>query len=196
MNKAALKAAQAAAHTTNGVRGNTAANIRTFNNAQIDALYLNAGSMVIWPGADATIPTGWKKCDGSVLSKTTYADLFAALGGELSPYGVQATTFNLPLMQNYATVVQTFIETIEGGERIINHLGEKGGEVSHVLTTSEMPSHSHSIATAPSDASGYVTAKASASVGGTAINTGASGLGQPHNNMSPYIAMNYIVKLD
>lgn len=198
MSKQALKTAQAAAHTTNGVRGNTAANIRTFNNQQIDALYLNAGTIVIWPGLEATIPTGWQKCDGSLLSKTTYADLFASLGGELSPYGVQATTFSLPLIDVFRTVVQANREERDG--IIYDNLGLKGGEQSHTLTVSEMPAHTHDSGIY-ANSQDYVDGSASPNnIGAIAtaspIQTITKGGGMAHNNMPPYIAMNYIIKLD
>lgn len=49
------------------------------------------GTIQIYPGS--TAPTGWMICNGSALSKTTYADLFAAIG---TTYGDGGTTFNLP----------------------------------------------------------------------------------------------------
>lgn len=45
--------------------------------------------------AGTTAPTGWLKCDGSAISRTTYADLFAAIGTKYGA-GDGSTTFNLP----------------------------------------------------------------------------------------------------
>jgi len=52
-----------------------------------------SGSMFIWP--TVTSPTGWLICNGSAISRTTYAALFAVIG---TTYGVgdSSTTFNLP----------------------------------------------------------------------------------------------------
>ncbi len=52
-----------------------------------------AGAMAMWP--TDTAPTGWLERDGSAISRTTYADLFAVIGED---YGVGdgSTTFNLP----------------------------------------------------------------------------------------------------
>lgn len=55
--------------------------------------------------------------------------------------------------------------------------------------------HSHSIATSQNDAIGYVTAKASSSTGGTAINTNSVGESGLNKNMQPYIVLVYIMKL-
>ena len=55
--------------------------------------------------------------------------------------------------------------------------------------------HSHSIATSPNDALGYVTAKASASTGGTPITTSSTGESGLNKNMQPYIVLVYIMKL-
>jgi hypothetical protein len=56
-------------------------------------------------------------------------------------------------------------------------------------------SHSHQIGTSPNDALGYVTAKTSASLGGTPINTATVGESGAGKNMQPYIVQIYIMKL-
>lgn len=50
---------------------------------------------MIMPFAGIEAPTGWLKCDGSEVSRTEYADLFAAIG-TLYGDGNKVTTFNLP----------------------------------------------------------------------------------------------------
>lgn len=59
----------------------------------IPAPLLPAGSVIMWSGSSA--PTGWLLCDGSNISRTTYASLFAIAG---TAYGVGdgSTTFGLP----------------------------------------------------------------------------------------------------
>lgn len=56
-----------------------------------------AGSVMIWAGT--TVPTGYLLCDGSAVSRTTYSDLFFAIG---TTYGVGdgSSTFNLPNLMN------------------------------------------------------------------------------------------------
>jgi microcystin-dependent protein len=51
------------------------------------------GAIVAW--STGTAPTGWLECDGSEVSRTTYADLFAIIG-EIYGDGDNSTTFNLP----------------------------------------------------------------------------------------------------
>lgn len=57
------------------------------------ARIVKVGSVAIWPMA--TVPTGWLEADGSAVSRTTYAELYAVYG---TAYGVGdgSTTFNLP----------------------------------------------------------------------------------------------------
>ncbi len=66
----------------------------TFPDASIQAqAYLPSGMVLYF--ANSTAPTGWLQCDGSAVSRTTYANLYAAIG---TVYGAGdgSTTFNLP----------------------------------------------------------------------------------------------------
>ena len=97
------------------------------------------GALFDWPATAA--PTGYLLCDGSAVSRTTYAALYAALGGAASPYGQgdNSTTFNLPDFRGRVAVGKntgTFAA-----------LGAKGGEETHVLLLAESPAHDHGGAT-------------------------------------------------
>jgi microcystin-dependent protein len=74
-----------------------------------------------------TIDDGWLLCDGSAVSRTTYADLFAKIGTTWGT-GDGSTTFNLPNGQG---------NTLVG-------IGASGGEQEVTLTVTELPSHAHS----------------------------------------------------
>ena len=90
-----------------------------------------------WSGA--VIPEDWMLADGSVLTHAEYPELFDALGGVDSPWGVDtiADTFTLPdLRHKFVYGAQTLAE-----------MSGVGGEASHVLTVAEMPFHSHGGAT-------------------------------------------------
>lgn len=83
-----------------------------------------------------------------------------------------------------------------GGRVIVSYggafttLNATGGSKDAVVVA-----HSHSIATSPNDSIGYVTAKASSSTDGTAINTNSVGESGLNKNMQPYIVLVYIMKL-
>ncbi|MGB0430510.1 MAG: phage tail protein [Bacteroidia bacterium] len=55
-----------------------------------------AGTVMAYAGS--TIPSGWLECNGDDISRTTYSDLFAAIGTAWG-YGDQSTTFNIPDMR-------------------------------------------------------------------------------------------------
>lgn len=95
---------------------------------------LPAGTIVQWPGAVA--PTSWLICDGSAVSRSTYASLFAAIGTQYGS-GDGSTTFNLPNLKGRVAV------GLDASQTEFNTLGEVGGAKTHTLTTSEMPSHTH-----------------------------------------------------
>lgn len=73
-------------------------------------------------------------------------------------------------------------------------VGNAGGEASHTLTINEMPAHSHSYNRAVSG-SGWGGDDGSQSTGNIVENTGVSGSGAAHNNLPPYYALAYIMKL-
>lgn len=58
---------------------------------------IQTGTVIIWPGT--TVPDGYLLCDGSAISRTTYAALFAVIGTTYGP-GDSSGTFNLPNFTN------------------------------------------------------------------------------------------------
>lgn len=89
---------------------------------------------LIYMFGGSVAPSGFLICDGSAISRSTYADLFSAIG---TTYGVGdgSTTFNLPDMSGRVPV----------GVSLDIALGDVGGEETHTLLTNELPSHSHGI---------------------------------------------------
>ena len=142
-------------------------------------------SGVIFPYGVATPPAGYLLCDGAAVSRTTYANLFAAIG---VVYGVGdgSTTFNLP---DSAGNVPVGI----GGSGVTN-LADTGGAQTHTLITDEMPVHTHNQATrAGSGSHDYITHD-SDSYYVNDLPTSSAGGGGSHNNMQPYFGVEYIIK--
>ena len=136
------------------------------------------GSIIMY-GA-ATAPTGWLLCDGSAVSRTTYADLFAIIGTTFG-VGNGSTTFNLPDLRDRFVV---------GAGTSYNN-NDTGGEATHVLTIEEMPAHSHGIYIGQGTRPGTYHSDSSYN---QQINTTSVGGGQPHNNLPPYIGLTFIIK--
>jgi microcystin-dependent protein len=84
--------------------------------------------------ARSSAPTNWLLCDGTAISRTVYALLFAAIG---TTYGVGdgSTTFNVPNLKGRAVVMR------DAAQVEFDVLGETGG--AKTMTTSAMPVHDH-----------------------------------------------------
>lgn len=88
---------------------------------------------VIWAYSGTTAPTGWVLCDGGTVSRTGVgADLFALIGTTYGP-GNNSTTFNVPNLVN---------RFIRGGTPAAT-----GGANEVALTTTQLPTHTHSSGT-------------------------------------------------
>lgn len=162
-----------------------------------------SGTVVPWGGSSA--PTGWLDCDGSAVSRSTYADLFTAIG---TTYGVGdgSSTFNIPdirgrtvcgkdNMGGTAANRLTSSATIDG-----TTLGTAGGSETHTLSTSEMPSHGHNIRGGsggiPDWFGGSGAAYGMLQTGGSQYGNYIQneGGGGAHDNVQPSIVLNYIIK--
>jgi microcystin-dependent protein len=73
----------------------TTGDLEQIAGSQVNSVYSDAPLGVIMPYGGTTVPTAWLECDGSAVSRSTYADLFAVLGTKFGP-GDGSTTFNLP----------------------------------------------------------------------------------------------------
>ena len=172
---------------------NTANTAETANRAiYADNLSVNPvppGIIMIWP-AD-TPPAGWLLCDGRAVSRTEYASLFETIGTSYG-FGNSSTTFNLPDLRGRFPLGQDDMGG-SSADRATNAqadlLNGSAGEENHTLTIAEMPAHTHS---ANFRYNGRYASTGSVMGHGGA--TGSAGGGQAHNNMPPYITLNYIIK--
>jgi len=157
---------------------------------------------VIWPYAGSAAPSGWLLADGSAVSRTTYASLFAAIS---TTYGVGdgSTTFNLPDCKGRTIAGKEAAATrltAAGGGVDGATLGAAGGGETHTLTSAQIPAHAHPINGGNSyflmrttgGSVGLTTGTGLAdTVSNTSNNTGG---GSGHPNVQPTIVLNYIVK--
>ena len=144
-------------------------------------------------------PKGWAFCNGQLLAINQNQALFSILG---TTYGGDGrTNFALPNLQGRMP--------IHVGNGIT--LGQAGGAQAVTLTTAQLPAHSHvlhatsALANSANPAGNLLAAKPR---GGrdiyappahtTALNAAAitsTGGGQPHENMQPYLTLNFVIAL-
>ncbi len=140
-------------------------------------------------------PKGWAQCNGSLLPISQNQALFAVLG---TVYGGDGrTTFGLPDFRGCIPV--------HVGSGFV--LGQKGGAPTNTLTIAQLPSHTHAFAAANPANTGadtgnlpgknpsapFYNGTPNTTMNPAAIsNTGGS---QPHDNMSPYLVLLFIIAL-
>ena len=107
------------------------------------SLGLFTGEVRMYAGASA--PTGWLVCNGSAVSRTTYAALFNVIGTTFGA-GDGSTTFNVPDMRGRVPIGAGQGNTAEGGGTGVNRvIGAKGGAETHTQVVGEFPGHTHSV---------------------------------------------------
>jgi microcystin-dependent protein len=150
-------------------------------------------------------PVGFALCQGQLLSISQNTALFSLIG---TYYGGDGkSTFALPNLQGALAVSQG-----QGPGLNMYDIGEPGGSTTVTLTTSTVPAHQHQVlgakgegtVTTPSGKSlaqqtntqvkVYAPAGQNSAMNAQALG-GAVGNGQPHNNMMPYLGLNWIIAL-
>lgn len=182
--------------------------------AYVDSLTtVPTGALTQYAGGSA--PNGWLVCDGSTVSRSTYSDLHALLkdvgGTDNYAYGNGdgSTTFTLPDLRGRIPVgvgQQTSGKWDSSAEDYSGSgtnfaLAATGGTEDHKLLEAEIPSHDHGMPTGTNEMRTTTN-----TLGGTNDNAGSGGgaVGldtfeafggtSSHNNLQPYIALNYIIK--
>jgi microcystin-dependent protein len=143
----------------------------------------------ITPWYSDEIPSWGLELNGQAVSRATYSALFS-LWGTTFGAGDGSTTFNLPDMKGRVMV------GVDGTQAEFNTLGETGGEKTHTLTATEMPSHTHGTGVLAPTVFGSAGGTYSARVAtnpASGITTTATGGDGAHNNLQPYLATRFVV---
>ena len=149
-------------------------------------------------------PKGWAVCNGQILPISQNTALFSLLG---TTYGGDGkSNFALPNLQGNVPM-----HAGQGPGLSLHELGETGGTETVTLLASEMPGHTHVLG-AQTTRVGAVASPAGATLGHPATGNlyvagsptlvatsptaiARSGGGQPHNNMQPYLTLNFCIAL-
>ena len=152
------------------------------------------GSPILFAAAAADIPSGYLLCDGTAVSRTTYAALFTAIG-IIHGNGNGYSTFNVPDMRGKSAIGTNDSGLTAGADSgfTTRDEGDTGGTEAHALVKAEIPAHSHTMVSAGGKGRGGNIANPHLGRSGT-IATRASGGGRAHNNMHPFVTMNFIIK--
>ena len=143
-------------------------------------------------------PAGWAFCDGQLMPISENDALFILLGTTYGGDGQE--TFALPNLQSRVPIHQG-----TGSGLSPRQIGETGGVETVTLTTQQIPIHTHPATCSPSsDPANATWAGSDVQIYSNAATTGFVGNGfptsmtggsQPHENLVPYLCINYIISL-
>jgi microcystin-dependent protein len=141
-------------------------------------------------------PAGWMLCEGQLLSIAENEALFVLIG---TTYGGDGqSTFALPDLRGRLPMHQS----------LAYPLGGQGGIERVTLTVNQLPAHTHAVLAGSTEADrrspkgalparpaepAYAASGTAVSMAGVTLNP--SGGGQPHNNLQPYLCVNFIISL-
>jgi microcystin-dependent protein len=155
------------------------------------------GTVMLFCGNFA--PLGWQFCDGSLLPIAQYDALFALIG---TTYGGDGqTTFAVPDLRGRVPIHQG-----QGGGLSSFVIGQTAGSETVTVTTNQIPVHTHALGSsgvasttspatnAPATASKSIYAAAPGVATPMAAGIlGSSGSNAGHNNLQPYLTINFVI---
>jgi microcystin-dependent protein len=154
----------------------------------------------ILPFSGEIAPTGWLLCDGKQYTSQDYPDLYEVIKTKYIPSSEQwvfkanevhpVKIFYVPDLRGRVIV------GIDGGKGRVtsnNTLGASGGEEKHKLTIEELASHNHNMGLKYEHIYALGQGCLATNLTSPNLSTHNSGGDKPHNNMQPYICLNYII---
>lgn len=178
----------------NGLAENTTNGFQLFK--AMEEYLVPVGTIRIWPSLVS--PPGWRRCDGSLRNVSEYLDLYNLIGKTFDQT-VADGTFRLPNFRDRFP--------LGTGDTYVS-MGFSAGEINHILLTNEIPAHQHNNGIADDLTSSFVYNSTTVDMPGNAtktLETGSNartyqgktssvGSGLGHNNMPPFLVINYIIK--
>ena len=170
---------------------------------------VNTGIIVPW--TSTSVPSGFLECNGSNVSRSTYADLFAVVGTTYGS-GDGGTTFGLPDLQNNVALGRSNNKALAstGGADTASTAGSvsvAGAAADHTLTSDEMAAHTHN--QAYTGAGPYACGEGNQATI-TSTTSGAAGQSSAHGHnvtvnagtysgsatsvLQPYVTLLYLIK--
>lgn len=163
----------------------------------------------IMPFASATVPRGWALCNGALLPIQNYQAFFSLIGTYYGGDGIR--TFALPYLRGRAILGSSGL----GGQY---PAGVMSGTTSVTLNVQQIPAHNHTIQVSATAGTGrgqsptnhvfgtnnlpandpkkiFATAGTGETALATATNFANDGGGRPHNNLQPYLVINYLIAM-
>jgi microcystin-dependent protein len=169
------------------------------------------GMVVPYSGPAGSVPTGWLLCDGASYDVNIYPELFALIG---TAYGSDPNRFKVPDLRGRGPMGR------DANQAEFAALGQIGGAKTHTLTIAEMPAHNHGGVTGSAGnhshiygTRGFLTSVTGSTTSGLGMDGSfddqnavtqpagehphpipSQGAGSPHNNLQPYLTLNFIIK--
>ncbi len=171
-------------------------------NDRIDNLVtVPTGAILEWPAA--ALPSGgYVWANGDSVLRTAYPALFALFG---TTYGsVDSSHFTLPDRRQRVSIGTGTMGSSTDPARVsaastgganANTLGGVGGEETHTVTISELPSHNFTVkALSGGSSPGFAQNNLAGAIQGASLTSNTVGSDSPASNTQPWIALNFIIK--
>ena len=153
--------------------------------------------------AGVNFPSNWLFANGQNVLRNQWPFLFARYGTFWGA-GDGSTTFGLPDLRGRVVAGRDAMDGSSSANRLSAvipdsvSLGTTGGNQQHVLSTAQMPAHSHAMLTtrfggASPSSSGLLQGRANSVANTSPVPTAVSGSGQAHPNVQPTIALNKLI---